>query len=93
MSHFEEQLRLVGFFKACIECSIYIAPTDPGLTHQELFEVGSRVGHQQGEMSDALLQLGTPHRGFQNGRIMPSPNDAHYVATFLDARGAGLAEP
>ena len=26
-------------------------------------------------MSDALMQMGTSHRGFQNARIMPNPAD------------------
>ena len=81
MSYFEEQQRLVRFFKACVECSIYIAPTDPGLTHQELLEVGSRAGHQQGEILDALMQLGTPHRG--NARVLPTTVDTVMWLSFL----------
>jgi hypothetical protein len=78
---YEEKQRLVRFFKACVECSIYIAPTDPGLTYQELLEVGSRAGHQQGEMSDALMEVGAPQRG--SGRILPSNLDTTMWLSFL----------
>lgn len=81
MAYLEDQQRLVRFFKACIECSIYIAPTDPGLTYQELLEAGSRAGYQQGEMNDALMQIGTPQRG--NDRILPSRSDVVMWLSFL----------
>ena len=33
---------ITSLLKAAIECSIFISPTDPGLTYQELLEVGKR---------------------------------------------------
>ena len=35
--------RVVAFVRAALECSIYLAPTEPGLTHAELVEIGAAV--------------------------------------------------
>jgi len=44
---------IANLLKAALECSIFIEPTDPGLTYQEILEVGQRAGYQPGEVSDA----------------------------------------
>src|SRR5207244_1025926 len=49
---------IVNLLKAAVECSIFIEPTDPGLTYQEILEVGKRAGYQSGEVGDAALQAG-----------------------------------
>jgi hypothetical protein len=51
--------QVVQFLQAALECSIYIAPKDPGLTYDEIIEVGKRVGFQPGEIGDALQQIAT----------------------------------
>jgi hypothetical protein len=50
--------KVSSFLKAAIECSVYISPLEPGLTYDELHEVGKRVGYLQGEINDALLKTG-----------------------------------
>lgn len=45
---------LISLMQSALECSIYLAPDAPGLTLKELVEVGSRLGHQEGEIKDAL---------------------------------------
>lgn len=45
---------IVSFLSAAIECSIYLAPNEPGLAYDELIEVASRVGYQRGQVEDAL---------------------------------------
>ncbi|MGJ5134360.1 hypothetical protein [Bradyrhizobium oligotrophicum] len=49
---------IVNLLKAAVECSIFIEPADPGLTYQEILEVGQRAGYQSGEVGDAALQAG-----------------------------------
>jgi hypothetical protein len=43
-----------AFVAAAIECSVYVAPLEPGLSHSELIEVCKRVNLQAGEVGDAL---------------------------------------
>ena len=49
------QIKVEDFLSAALECSIYVLPTDPGLTQQELVEACHRAGYKQGETRDAIL--------------------------------------
>jgi hypothetical protein len=60
---------IISFLKAALECSVYAAPDDPGLTSEELFQVGDRAGYQQGEIGDALRFATT--QTFGNKKILP----------------------
>ena len=42
------------FVRALLECTVYVAPTDPGLSMEELLEAGRRLGLQPGEIRDAV---------------------------------------
>jgi len=75
MHTFQERHRLIAFLKACLECSVFVAPTDPGLAFEELLEVGRSVGYQPGEISDVLSQVVDPTQGIRASRLMPHPND------------------
>lgn len=44
----------IKLLTAAVECSIFIAPTDYGLTFDELKEVALRLGIRPGEFSDAI---------------------------------------
>lgn len=48
------QQEINAFVCAALECSVYVSPLDPGLTLDELMEIGNRVGLQAGEISDAM---------------------------------------
>ena len=48
------QFEVGDFLAAALECSIYVSPTEPGLTKQELVESCLRAGYKQGESSDAV---------------------------------------
>ena len=50
--------QITQFFQVALESSFYLAPGEPGLTYEELLEVGRRVELQNGEMEDAVLNLG-----------------------------------
>ncbi len=45
---------ITKFLNAALECSIYLCPRDPGLSHEELIEIGKRVGYDAGEIFDTL---------------------------------------
>jgi hypothetical protein len=45
---------VAALFQGALECSLVLAPREPGLTSQELLEVGRRCGLKDGEMNDVL---------------------------------------
>lgn len=45
------------FVRTALECSIYLDPDEPGLTDVEIFEIGSRMGHKEGEIKDAMRDI------------------------------------
>jgi hypothetical protein len=49
-----QRQEVTKFVRAALECSVFLSPRDPGLTHDELFEIGKRVGYEKGEIGDAL---------------------------------------
>jgi hypothetical protein len=48
---------IAKFLSGAIEASVYVSPRDPGLTLDELHEVGSRLGLKNGEINDALASM------------------------------------
>ena len=60
------------FFQAALESSFYLSPREPGLTYEELLEVGRRAGFQDGEMGDALLQVVMQTFGGGSKRLGPA---------------------
>lgn len=62
---------LISLITAAVECSIYLAPDAPGLTYQELIELQSGLGHQEGEISDALISP-LAHLEARSGRYLPN---------------------
>jgi hypothetical protein len=72
--------QLTVFFRAALECSVYLAPTEPGLSASELFEVGKRAGYQEGEMGDALPRVATQYFG-QSRNLLPDldPTWPHFL--------------
>ncbi len=57
---------------AALECSVFFAPREPGLTYQELTEFGQRFGLQQGEIGDAMRHH-IRHDG-RSYRLLPPDN-------------------
>lgn len=71
------QLQVKAFLVAALECSYYVAPQEPGLTHQELFEVGKSLGLQPGEIGDALHEVADVYMGMRaDERLLPSKTGA-----------------
>jgi hypothetical protein len=59
---------VIQLLRSALEASVYVAPTDHGLTLSELCEVGKRAGLKQGEIDDALPQVLTLGFGRSNER-------------------------
>jgi len=55
MQPFHRQQTVSKLVRTAVECSVYLAPKDPGLTGEEVVEVGKRLGFQEGELRDALF--------------------------------------
>src|SRR5277367_3682969 len=72
---------IIAFLKMALECSVLVDPLDPGLTFQELAEVGKRAGYQEGEINDSLPQVTTAY--FGNAKLLPSPRDTLTWAFFF----------
>jgi len=71
MPTFQDQQRVVSFVRVALECSVYVAPLQPGLTHAELLELGGRLGYQPGEINDALTGVYTGELDGPRGHLMP----------------------
>jgi hypothetical protein len=61
--------QITQLLQAAIEASVYVAPTEPGLTYAELFEVGKRLGLKDGEINDAMPQVATQYFGGRDRRL------------------------
>jgi hypothetical protein len=60
---------IIRLLKAAVECSVFLNPTDPGLSYQEILEVGKRSGFLDGEVADAARHAGEPSHNTR--RIIP----------------------
>lgn len=79
MSGFQGKQQIKAILAAALECSFYIAPEEPGLTHDELFAVGTRLGLQQGEMNDAVGEVADIFMGMRPSERLLPKRDAHLV--------------
>jgi hypothetical protein len=61
---------VIEALKAAIEASVYVNPTDPGLTFAELIEVGKRAAFREGELNDALPHVGPQSFERQDRRVL-----------------------
>jgi hypothetical protein len=73
---------IMQFIAAALECSVYLAPTEPGLTQSEIFEVCRRAGYQDGEIGDAVPRVVTLYiKGPE--RLLPSAEMKSYWQFFF----------
>jgi hypothetical protein len=79
MSNFPDKQKVMALLSAALECSFYVAPEAPGLTHEELFEAGNRLGLQRGEMFDALHEVADVFAG-SSDRLLPSRSRNGHIA-------------
>ncbi len=54
---------IIKLLQAAVECSVFLNPTEPGLSYEEILEVGKRAGFQAGEVADAAPQAGERYFG------------------------------
>ncbi|GEN01723.1 hypothetical protein MRA01_62620 [Methylobacterium radiotolerans] len=67
--------------REALMASIFAAPMDPGLSYEELMEVGRRAGHRDGTINDALQQI--PYTYRERNRLMPVETDVMHAKSFL----------
>jgi hypothetical protein len=63
---------VIKFIQEALECSVYIAPKEPGLTFDEVLEIGKKIGLQAGEIGDALPFAAKVYIGVK--MLLPSDN-------------------
>jgi len=51
------------FIREALECSVFISPREPGLTFEEINEIGTRLGFQRGEIGDAFVKMSLQSNG------------------------------
>jgi hypothetical protein len=73
---------IISFIKAALECSVFLDPRDPGLSHEEILEVGKHLGWQAGEIGDNLQYATQQFLGEK--RILP--NDATQASWIFFSR-------
>lgn len=72
------------FVAAAVEASVYICPTTPGLAREEFFELGRRLGYEQGEIGDAIDYGLNAGQLAQLGRLVEPDEDLNPLwDTFL----------
>ena len=78
------EFKIDDFLGAALECSIYVSPTKPGLTQQELVEACVRAGYKPGETRDAILggDFGAAPGG--GSRMVPGRQRLPFIHWFHD---------
>jgi hypothetical protein len=67
-------MKLDKLVKTAVHCSVFLCPSDPGLTSAEIIEVGRRLGFHDGELTDALRnaqQTEEVQQFFGRGYLVP----------------------
>ena len=72
---------IISLLTAALECSVYVSPRDPGLTHEELAIVGTTAGYLDGEVNDALRHVGNTVWGVL--RIVPTEFETNQWVFFF----------
>jgi hypothetical protein len=72
MSDHVSRQAVATFLRAALECSIYHAPTEPGLTYDELLVAGETAQFLPGEINDALQYVTTQTFGGGSRRLQLS---------------------
>jgi hypothetical protein len=83
---------IIALLNTALECSVLVSPLDPGLTPDELREVGNRAGHQNGEINDALRHVTAVNLG--GTKLLPSaPDTASWAFLFLEELNLEISTP
>jgi hypothetical protein len=64
---------VILLLQAAIEASVYVAPTEPGLTATELYEIGERIELKEGEIGDAMPRVATQYFGGRDRLLLDEP--------------------
>lgn len=75
-------VKIQQFLSIALECSVYTAPTDPGLTYEELLEASRRAGFKAGETDDAFRIYQASFAQNERQRMLPTLHDAMMLCDF-----------
>lgn len=84
---------VVQLLQAAIEASVYVAPTEPGLTASDLYEVGRRLGLKDGVIGDALPNVSAQLFGQPDERLLLPEYLWHMPGYLLFAENPDLRSP
>lgn len=73
---------VVKFLHAALECSIYVSPTDPGLTFSELAEAARRADFLEGEINDSIPHVAMQTFGPRNRKVQLDKQQAVMLQMF-----------
>lgn len=62
-----------ALLREALTCSIFVAPTDPGLDDKEILAIGKQAGYQDGEIWDAFQNISKQE--FGRTRYVPTSHD------------------
>jgi hypothetical protein len=55
--------KVTKFIAEALECSVFASPREPGLTYDEILEIGAQAGFREGEIGDAFAKMGLHSMG------------------------------
>lgn len=82
---------LNDLLREALMCSIFVSPTDPGLTYEEAFEIGRQAGYQNGEIGDTFPHVSKTDYG--RVRYVPTHHDIVFSEVFESSEDALLSLP
>ena len=66
--------------RQALMCSVFVDPTDPGLTDAEIFEIGRLAGFQDGEIGDTIPHVSK--QGYGRYRSVPEHHEMLFSEIF-----------
>lgn len=64
-------IEVIGFVKTALEITVFLSPTEQGLTEEEIIGLAQQLGYERGETEDAIKRTGA---GYRKGRLLPTVN-------------------
>src|SRR5258708_5656231 len=75
---------LANLLEAALECSVFAAPLDPGLTFDEPKAVAKQAGYLHGEVNDAVIRVNRTYADDTNN-LLPSQQTILFWNMFWQA--------
>lgn len=66
-------VEVIGFVKLALESTVFLSPTNQGLTEEEILELAQQLGYEHGETSDAIKRVGA-RVSYLEAKLLPLAN-------------------